>query len=162
VSEPIGRELWRRNVRRSAAAIVASNALAAVVVFVYLSWVVPVPSVARAGRVTFLNLVVFTLYLAVAFPIGWVWSIRGVRPIRDWTGAGREPTHGERDLVLRAPLHQLQILAAGWGGAALLFFAVNVAMSRGPRRSPRAMSVNRWSTVTRGWRRTTGAKPPRS
>jgi adenylate cyclase len=31
--------------------------------------------------------------------------------------------------VLRAPLHQLQILAVGWGGAALLFFAVNVAIS---------------------------------
>ena len=129
MSEPIGRELWRRNVRRSAAAIVGSNALAAVVAFAYLSWVVPVPSVVHPGQVTLLNLVVFTLYLAVAFPIGWVWSIRRVRPIRDWMAAGREPTSGERDLVLRAPLHQLQILAAGWGGAALLFFAINVAIS---------------------------------
>jgi adenylate cyclase len=129
VSEPIGRELWRRNVRRSAAAIVASNALAAVVVFVYLSWVVPVPSIAHPGRVTLLNLVVFAVYLAVAFPIGWVWSMRRVRPIRAWMAAGGEPTPNVRDLALRAPLRQLQILAAGWAGAALLFFAVNVAIS---------------------------------
>ena len=124
MSEPIGgRELWRRNVRRSAVAIVASNALAAVVVFAYLTWVVPLPSIAHPGRVTLLNLVVFTLYLGVAFPAGWVWSMRRVRPIRDWMAAGREPTPAERDLALRAPLHQLTILAAGWGGAALLFLA---------------------------------------
>jgi len=116
-------------VRRSAVAIVASNALAAVVVFAYLTWVVPIPSIAHPGQVTLLNLVVFTLYLGVAFPAGWVWSMRRVRPIRDWMAAGREPTPGERDLALRAPLHQLAILAAGWGGAALLFLAVNLAIS---------------------------------
>jgi adenylate cyclase len=129
VSEPIGRELWERSVRRSALAIVASNALAAVVVFAYLSWVVPLPSIAHPGRVTLLNLVVFTIYLGLAFPIGWAWSMRRVRPIRDWMAAGREPTPGERDLTLRAPLQQLAILAAGWGGAALLFLAVNLPIS---------------------------------
>jgi adenylate cyclase len=129
VSEPIGSELWRRNVRRSAVAIVVSNALAAVVVFVYLSWVVPVPSVPHPARVTLLNLVVFAVYLAAAFPIVYVWSMRRVRPIRAWMVAGREPTPAVRDLALRAPLHQLQLLAVAWGGAALLFFAVNVAIS---------------------------------
>ena len=124
--------------RRSAVAIVASNALAAVVVFAYLTWVVPLPSIAHPGQVTLLNLVVFTLYLGVAFPAGWVWSMRRVRPIRDWMTAGREPTPGERDLALRAPLHQSAILAAGWGGAALLFLAVNSAISLGKRR-PRAL-----------------------
>jgi adenylate cyclase len=124
-----GRELWGRNLRRSAMAIIASNALAAVVVFAYLTWVVPLPSIPHPGRVTLLNLVVFTLYLGLAFPIGWAWSMGRVRPIRDWMTAGREPTPAERDLALRAPLHQLKILAVGWGGAALLFLAVNVAIS---------------------------------
>ena len=127
--EPTGRELWARNVRRSAVAIVASNALAAVIVFAYLTWVVPIPSIADPGRVTLLNLAVFTLYLGVAFPIGWIWSMRRVRPIRVWMLAGREATPAERDLALRAPLNQLTILAAGWGGAALLFLTVNAAIS---------------------------------
>jgi adenylate cyclase len=118
VDEPTRSELWRRTVRRSAVAMVVSNALAAVVVFVYLSWVVPAPTVSNTGRVTLLNLAVFAVYLAAAFPIASVWSIRRVRPIR-----------AERDLALRAPLHQLQVLAVIWAGAALLFFAVNVAIS---------------------------------
>jgi adenylate cyclase len=129
VSERTGSQLWRRNVRRSAAALVISNALAAVVVFVYLSWVVPAPSVPHAGRVTLLNLAVFAVYLAAAFPIVAVWSMRRARPIRAWMLEGREPTPAERDLTLRAPLHQLQVLAGAWGGAALLFFAVNAAIS---------------------------------
>ena len=71
--------------------MVVSNALAAVVVFVYLSWVVPVPSVPHPGRVTLFNLVVFAVYVAVSFPIVSAWSMRRVRPIRAWMLEGREP-----------------------------------------------------------------------
>ena len=88
----------------------------------------PGPSVADPGRVTLLNLAVFVAYLGVAFPVAWVWSIRRVRPIRAWMVGGRQPTPPS-GTSLRAPLHQLQILAAGWGGAAVLFFAVNAAIS---------------------------------
>ena len=42
-----GAELWRRSARRGTVAIIGSNAAAAVVVFVYGSWIVPVPSVPR-------------------------------------------------------------------------------------------------------------------
>jgi adenylate cyclase len=129
VTKPTGGELWRRNLRRSTVAVVAANAFAAIVVFVYLSWVIPVPSVAHPERATLLNLAVFVSYLAVAFPVAWVWSIRRVRPVRAWMVEEREPTPAERDLTLQAPLHQLQILAAGWSGAAVLFFAVNAAIS---------------------------------
>ena len=113
--EPNGVELWRRNVRRSTVALIGANALAAIVVFVFITWVIPVPAVADPERTTLLNLAVFVGYVAVVFPVVWVWSIRQVRPIRAWMVDGREPTPVERDLTLRAPLHQLQILAAGLG-----------------------------------------------
>jgi adenylate cyclase len=129
VNEPIGLELWRRNVRRSTVALIGANTLAAVLVFVYLASVIPVPAVSDPKGTTLLNLAVFVVYLAVVFPVAWVWSLRRVRPIRAWMTADRTPTPDERDLTLRAPLHQLQILAAGWGGAAVLFFVVNVGTS---------------------------------
>jgi adenylate cyclase len=109
--------------------MVISNAVAAIVVFVYLNWLVPVPSVDHPGRVTLLNVLVFAAYLAVAFPIGTVWSLRRVRLIADWMVSGREPTPEERDAALRAPFHQFQILAAGWGGGAVLFFILNAPIS---------------------------------
>jgi adenylate cyclase len=129
MSEPVGPEMWRRNVRRGTIAMIGANAVAAIVVFVYLSWVIPVPAVAHPERATLLNLGVFVAYVAVVFPLGWVWSLRRVRPIRAWVTADRPPTPDERDLTLRVPLHQLQILATGWGGAAVLFFVVNAGSS---------------------------------
>jgi adenylate cyclase len=129
LDQPNGPELWRRNARRSTVALIGANALAAIVVFVFLSWVIPVPAVPDPERATLLNLAVFVGYLAIVFPVAWVWSLRRVRPIRAWMTADRPPTPDERDLTLRAPLHQLQILAAAWGGAAVLFFVVNVGIS---------------------------------
>ena len=129
MTEPTGRELWRHNIRRSAAAMVVSNAVAAIVVFVYGAWVVPVPDVDHPGRVTLLNLVVFAAYLAVAFPVATVWSLRRARLTGAWMTSGRDPTPEERDLALRAPFTQMRILAAGWGGGAILFFILNAPIS---------------------------------
>jgi len=109
--------------------MVLSNAIAAVVVFVYLNWVVPVPSVPHTTRVTLINLGVFALYLAVSFPLTYVYSLRRVRPLRAWMREGRDPTPAERDMVLRAPLVQLKVVAVAWGAGAFLFFLVNLPIS---------------------------------
>ena len=122
------RELWRTNFRRSTIAIIGSNVVAAAVVFVYLSWIVPTPSVSHPARTTWINLAVLTAYLAVAFPIGTRLSIRVVAPVRGWMLEGRPPTAAERDAALRAPLRQLQILAVGWELAAAIFFVVDVVI----------------------------------
>jgi adenylate cyclase len=131
VDEPSGGELWQRNIRRSSIAMVASNVVAAVFVFVYLSWIVPVPTVDDPRAVTILNLVLFAIALPVGVLIGREWSLRSVRMTRDWVVEERPPTPAERDFTLRAPLRQLRILASLWGGAALLFFVVNVWISVG-------------------------------
>jgi adenylate cyclase len=128
VRQVTGAELWRGNLRRSAIAIAVSNAIAAVVVFVYLSFVLPLPG---GGGGQLLNLAVFAGYIAVVFPIGTVLSIRSARPNRDWLVADRPPTPEERDLALRSPSRQAQILAAGWAGGAVVFFAVNAPTSLG-------------------------------
>ena len=125
--EPTGAELWRRNLWRSGVAMVASNAIAAVVVFAFLAWVAPIP--AGPPHNTEVNAIVFAVYLAVAFPVATVWSIRQVRPIGAWLAADRAPTAAERDAALRGPLNQARILAVGWGGAAIVFFVFNAPRS---------------------------------
>src|SRR5947209_10905779 len=54
-----GPELWRRSARRSVTALMLANGVAAVIVFVYGSWIVPVPHVPHTARVTLINLGVF-------------------------------------------------------------------------------------------------------
>src|SRR4051794_26772873 len=116
-----GRELWLRNLRRSALALAVSNALAAVIVFVYLAYVVPTP-VIDSAHARLLNLVVFVAFIAVVFPSATWFSLRNVRRVRVWMEAGRLPTPAERDHSLGAPLVQLKILAVGWGAGAVVFF----------------------------------------
>jgi len=128
LSELDGPELWRRNIRRSAVAIAVSNGVAAAVVFVFLAFVAPTPTV-DPHHSRLLNEIAFVIFLAVAFPIGTVWSLRRVRPVRGWIASGRTPTPEDRDVALRGPLFQLQILAVGWGAGAVVFFTVNATIS---------------------------------
>src|SRR3954447_14810780 len=122
--------MWRRDARRSTVALVCANALAAVIVFAFLAWVVPVPGVSwDVGRVNLLNLAVFAVYLAAAFPYVTRRIIRRARPVRTWLVEDRLPTPEERDRALRVPLDQLEMVAAAWAGAAVLFFVVNAPIS---------------------------------
>ena len=70
MGEPSGRELWRQTIRRSSIAMVAANSVAAVFVFVYLTFVVPVPHVDDAQFATLLNLGVFALVLPIGIVVG--------------------------------------------------------------------------------------------
>jgi adenylate cyclase len=96
------------------------------VVFVYLSWIVPVPSVPHTTRVNLINLGLFLATAAVGFPLGYRAGVRRSAAIRDWLVSDRAPTPEERDKVLRMPLEQARFLATLWAAAALIFFAVNV------------------------------------
>ena len=126
-----GAELWRRNLRRSAVAIVCANAVAAVVVFVFGVFVLPAPHVPNTERNNLINLGVFVVALAVAFPVVTRASTRRTRPIGEWLKADRPPTPEERDMALRAPFVQAQLLAVAWGAAALLFFTLNLFIDVG-------------------------------
>jgi adenylate cyclase len=126
-----GPDLWRRNARRSAAAMLTANGVAAIVVFVYLSWIVPVPSVSNTELVTLVNTGVFLACAAVGFPIGARAGLRRAQRIRVWLAEDRPPTPSERDEVLRLPWRQARFLARLWALAAVIFFVVNVGFSVG-------------------------------
>src|SRR5204862_77446 len=91
----------------------------------------PAPTVNDTTHVKTVNLIVFTAYLAIAFPVGGMLARRSIRPIRAWLVAGRAPTAAERDYAVRAPLRQAVTFGALWAGAALVFFVLNAQYSLG-------------------------------
>ena len=131
MEQPSGAELWRRNIRRSSIAMTGANVIAALFVFVYLMWVVPVPHVDDVAAATVINLAVFAVMLPIGVLMGRRVSLRNVAPTREWIVAEREPTPEERDYALGAPLRQLKILTGMWAAGAALFFAINVWISVG-------------------------------
>jgi adenylate cyclase len=123
-----GEQQWRRNLRRSTLALAAANAVAAVVVFVYLAFIVPTPRV-DSNHARTLNLITFAIAIIPAFPIITVLSRRRLRGMREWIVAERAPTPAERDEALRSPVVQTEILAGAWALAATIFFVVNLTIS---------------------------------
>ena len=101
----------------------------ALLVFVFLAFVVPVPSVSHPGRLTLLNLAVFVAAMPVGFWIGRAWSLRIAAPTRAWLISGRVPDSSERELALRQPLQLATVGAVLWALAAVLFAGLNAAYS---------------------------------
>ena len=125
-----GRELSERTARRFTIAMVASNTIGAVFVFLVATFVIPLPDVLKSdtGRLL-LNAAVVGGYLLVAAPITTKFGIASGERIRRWVRAERPPTEEEREFTLRYPLYSLRILAVPWAGGVALVAAVNAFTS---------------------------------
>lgn len=105
----------------------AANTIGAIGVFLFLSYVLPLPNKfnpADKHHVIVVNLVTFILYTVAAAAVGWVVSAGRLRPIRRWL---REDSDAEalRDYVLRHPLRQTMVHAAIWAASELVFVPLN-------------------------------------
>jgi adenylate cyclase len=120
-----GAELGRRTTRRLGPAIVLANVGGALVVFVFLLYLLPLPSRVDLERQRWVNTVVFAGYTVGSIVLGRWWGAVTARPVLRWLESERPPTDDERRAVLRQPLAQMRINATIWFGAVLLFGLLN-------------------------------------
>jgi adenylate cyclase len=114
---------------RFGAAMAAANLAGAVVVFVFLYWVLPNPGAPHLTRIRIINAAVFVGFGLVTFPGVWIWNARRWRSMLGWTVAGRSPSEHERRMTLRWPLTQQASVAPLWFAAAIIFAAINAPYS---------------------------------
>ncbi len=130
--------------KRLRAASIAANAIGALVVFAFLSLVLPVPKgLHHQTTVLILNGALLAGSLLVGIPIGTVVLERLWRERTAWIFAGRTPTPRERELTLRFPVTQHQIIASLWLLDAVFFAGINAFFSA-------QLAVNVGLTVTMG------------
>ncbi|MDQ3877518.1 MAG: adenylate/guanylate cyclase domain-containing protein [Actinomycetota bacterium] len=125
-----GPALYSRMRRGLTVAMVGANMLGAVLVFVFLTFVVPTPTIPNAHHVTVVNLSTFIPVLFVELVVGVRWSLRISAGIRDWLSSDRPPTVVDRDLALRHPMKVTTVIAGLWGFAAVVFGVLNSFFSR--------------------------------
>lgn len=125
-----GAALYLRLRRQLRAAIPAANMLGALLVFVFLAYVVPTPTTRYSDQLVRLNLIVFLGAMPVLICIGMVWSLRVNAPTRAWLIAGVSPGPAERELALREPLRLATVDAVLWVAGAIAFAALNAPASR--------------------------------
>jgi adenylate cyclase len=105
----------------------AANVLGALLVTVFLVWVVPVPVPRVEGEQ--LNLILAPAYLLAASVAGQLLGRRTGAVVLAWLGEGRLPDPRERDVTLRQALLQARNVAWLWAVAAVLFAGVNAFYS---------------------------------
>lgn len=122
--------IWKRTKRRMQVGLSGANVVGAVTVFVFLTFLVPVPrAFTHDTTVLWLNGVLSALYVAAATVVATTVSPRRAEEIRRWFLSGQPADRHARDMALRTPLRQAAISAAIWAVATVLFTAVNAFKS---------------------------------
>lgn len=117
-------QLLRQTEWRLTAAMLTANVTGAVVVFVFLYFLLPLAGAFGSAQRT-ANLVLFAGYLALSVLIGQVWGGRIALGWRSWLRSEAPADDLLRRSLLRVPLRQTGINATMWLGAAALFGALN-------------------------------------
>lgn len=125
-----GRKLGDRVSRLTLTAIVAANAVGALVVIAFAVLVLPKPDDLEREQTIAANLTLAVLYLALALALGIRWGRRLVESgrggIRSWLDPDRPPNEAEKLRVLRAPIRLLGVAAVLWAVAVAGFALVNL------------------------------------
>jgi adenylate cyclase len=118
-------DLERRLAVPYAVLMIGANVVGAVVVSVLIRFVLPLPHIDDPHHVTKVNVIWVVGYLAVALPVGVVWVLWLLRPVRAWLRADRPPTAEEQRLVLLTPAREVVVHGVLWGLSVVLFFIIN-------------------------------------
>jgi adenylate cyclase len=109
---------------------VVANGAGAVVVFVFLAFLLPISVEGTdSGAVVIRNSVIFGVYLGLALFVGTLWGRRRGARLTAWLLSERAATEAERRQALRHPFALVTTSAVLWGGAAVVFGALNAGVS---------------------------------
>jgi adenylate cyclase len=124
-----GRQLLTRVRRRAIILLGGANVVGALVIFLFLTLVLPAPNDTPSASALRVNASAFVAYVLITTMVNVRWGVRLVERRLGWLLADRLPTVGEQRLALRLPLAQLVPIAAGWAGAAAVFGLLNLRYS---------------------------------
>jgi adenylate cyclase len=119
----------RRAFHRFAFVIPFANFCGAVDVFLFLWYVLPLPSVENHTQVHQVNTIAFAVVLVVTFVGAGLWSNKIAAPIADWLDSGQPADAAMIERVLHYPFRQTAISAVMWIGGALFFGILNCSYS---------------------------------
>src|SRR5436190_3971533 len=116
--------LSRQTRRRMTISLVGANVAGGLVVWVFLTYVLPTTNGFADAAV---NDVAFLIYLPLALWGGYRWAVKDGAELRVWLDQSdeRPPTPRERTIALRTASRITVMHAVLWGGAVVIFASIN-------------------------------------
>jgi adenylate cyclase len=116
-------QLAERTNRRLTISANLSNAAGALVVVLFLVFLLPASRTPGSGygAVVVWSAILLAIYLPAGFYLGRRWAIRRFEPVFAWLGSDEPAPEVARRIVLDHPFWSARLSAAFWGLAALLF-----------------------------------------
>jgi adenylate cyclase len=108
--------------------VMAANLVAAIFVFVYLTFLSRTRTGPRSTGGDLVSLAIFVVYVGTCLVVAHVATQRFARPIEEWLVSDRLPTDEERDTALRGPWRYAGWPAVAWVVAAALFGVLNATV----------------------------------
>jgi adenylate cyclase len=124
-----GQELIGSVNRAFTQTMIVSNTAGALIVFVFLTLILPVRHPPPIDKVMLLNWPAGIAYILACTFIAPRWGRRVASPRLQWLREERPPNAEEQRRVLRNPLVQLKIICILWGVGAVLFGVINLHFS---------------------------------
>jgi adenylate cyclase len=118
-------DLERRLWLPYAALMIGANVIGAVIVFVLIRWVLPLPDLEDPDAARRTNIVALAAYLVFAVPAGSLWVLWLLRPVIAWLREDRPPTGAEQRVALLAPARELLVHAVLWALGGVTFTLLN-------------------------------------
>ncbi len=119
-------QLARQTGRRLTWSVALANLTGAVLVYVFLSYLLPTPrDELSGGALQTRSTVAFLLYMPLTLLAGHLVGEGLTDRLRDWLPSDRPADEQDRAATLRAPLLLARMSAGFWGGAAVLFAGLN-------------------------------------
>jgi len=103
------------------------NLTCAVITYVFLVYVVPLPGAAPPAQGKPVDLIGSVVGFGICWVVCGTWGTRVARPVLSWLERGGDPDEAERSRALRLPLYEARNTLIVWATAGSLYGAADVA-----------------------------------
>ena len=108
------------------------NLTCAVITYVFLVYVVPLPGAAPPAQGKPVDLIGSVVGFGICWVVCGTWGTRVARPVLSWLERGGDPDEAERSRALRLPLYEARNTLIVWATAGSLYGAADVAVGGSP------------------------------
>jgi adenylate cyclase len=117
---------------RMAVVMPVINLACAVITFVFVAYVVPLPGAAPPEQGKPIDIVAAAIVVGISWLVSHVWGVRVCGPMLEWLERGGEPTESQRVHTVRLPLLEARHTLIVWATAGVVYGALDISVGGSP------------------------------